>query len=306
MPVVLAKKQIGRVRPGEKVKVGSNVVRAVLALGMAERIAPVVHAAPVPAAPKLPRQERRAYNRKDVPASPQAGVMSLHFLFRSEDHNIKAMGDEKAAQQAAALAGINELSFARVPGGRSGKMRNIVRAKKALIIVARDQGYSMPTIAKAVNNDHSTISHHLSTARSQLQTDVLMQQYVDKLRTVIDADYAERQRIVLEVSAAARQMRDEALRVAAAEYERQQQREAELELMGLPKMLRSADYLDAGMPRSWWERNNDRFAEAMRRALASIDVEGGERAGMDVPDLLHLFEKTRGEQLDDDKLLLAA
>jgi tripartite ATP-independent transporter DctP family solute receptor len=27
--------------------------------------------------------------------SPQAGVMSLHFLFRSEDHNIKALGDEK-------------------------------------------------------------------------------------------------------------------------------------------------------------------------------------------------------------------
>jgi tripartite ATP-independent transporter DctP family solute receptor len=27
--------------------------------------------------------------------SPQAGVMSLHFLFRSEDHNIKALGDQK-------------------------------------------------------------------------------------------------------------------------------------------------------------------------------------------------------------------
>jgi tripartite ATP-independent transporter DctP family solute receptor len=27
--------------------------------------------------------------------SPQAGVMSLHFLFRSEDHNIKSLGDEK-------------------------------------------------------------------------------------------------------------------------------------------------------------------------------------------------------------------
>src|SRR5471032_2136717 len=27
--------------------------------------------------------------------SPQAGVMSLHFLFRSEEHNIKAMGDPK-------------------------------------------------------------------------------------------------------------------------------------------------------------------------------------------------------------------
>ena len=27
--------------------------------------------------------------------SPQAGVMSLHFLFRSDDHNIKALGDQK-------------------------------------------------------------------------------------------------------------------------------------------------------------------------------------------------------------------
>src|SRR5882672_2278769 len=27
--------------------------------------------------------------------APQAGVMSLHFLFRSEEHNIKALGDEK-------------------------------------------------------------------------------------------------------------------------------------------------------------------------------------------------------------------
>ncbi len=37
-----------------------------------------------------------------------------------------------------------------------------------------------------------------------------------------------------------------------------------------------------------------------------LDVEGEQRAGMDVPDLLRMFEKTRGEQLDDDKLLLAA
>src|SRR3954468_3409824 len=27
--------------------------------------------------------------------SPQAGAMSLHFLFRSEEHNIKALADEK-------------------------------------------------------------------------------------------------------------------------------------------------------------------------------------------------------------------
>jgi len=36
-----------------------------------------------------------------------------------------------------------------------------------------------------------------------------------------------------------------------------------------------------------------------------LDVAGKERTGMDVPDLLEMFEKTRGEKLDDDKLLLA-
>src|SRR5262249_21209568 len=30
-----------------------------------------------------------------APISPQAGVMSLHFLFRSEDHNIKSLADPK-------------------------------------------------------------------------------------------------------------------------------------------------------------------------------------------------------------------
>lgn len=36
-----------------------------------------------------------------------------------------------------------------------------------------------------------------------------------------------------------------------------------------------------------------------------LDVSGEERRNMGVEDLLHLFEKTRGEALDDDKLLLA-
>ena len=36
-----------------------------------------------------------------------------------------------------------------------------------------------------------------------------------------------------------------------------------------------------------------------------LDVSGPERKGMSVEDLLHMFEKTRGEKLDDDKLLLA-
>jgi putative ABC transport system ATP-binding protein len=37
-----------------------------------------------------------------------------------------------------------------------------------------------------------------------------------------------------------------------------------------------------------------------------LDVSGPERRGMGVEDLLHMFEKTRGEVLADDKLLLAA
>ncbi len=36
-----------------------------------------------------------------------------------------------------------------------------------------------------------------------------------------------------------------------------------------------------------------------------LDVAGPERSGLDVPDLLRMFEQTRGEKLDDDKLLLA-
>ena len=35
-----------------------------------------------------------------------------------------------------------------------------------------------------------------------------------------------------------------------------------------------------------------------------LDVAGDERRGLDVPDLLHMFEQTRHEQLDDDALLL--
>ncbi len=35
-----------------------------------------------------------------------------------------------------------------------------------------------------------------------------------------------------------------------------------------------------------------------------LDVHGEERAALDVPHLLQLFEKTRGEVIDDDKLLL--
>jgi len=36
-----------------------------------------------------------------------------------------------------------------------------------------------------------------------------------------------------------------------------------------------------------------------------VDIAGPQRAGMQVADLLRLFETTRGETLDDDKLLLA-
>jgi putative ABC transport system ATP-binding protein len=35
-----------------------------------------------------------------------------------------------------------------------------------------------------------------------------------------------------------------------------------------------------------------------------LDVSGDTRSRMDVPDLLAMFEQTRGEKLDDDALLL--
>ena len=35
-----------------------------------------------------------------------------------------------------------------------------------------------------------------------------------------------------------------------------------------------------------------------------LDVSGDERARMDVPDLLRMFAKVRGEELADDALLL--
>lgn len=35
-----------------------------------------------------------------------------------------------------------------------------------------------------------------------------------------------------------------------------------------------------------------------------LDVQGSQRAGLDVPDLLQMFERVRGEQLADDALLL--
>ncbi|UOO82728.1 ABC transporter ATP-binding protein [Uruburuella testudinis] len=35
-----------------------------------------------------------------------------------------------------------------------------------------------------------------------------------------------------------------------------------------------------------------------------LDVSGDKRTGMDVPDLLHMFEQTRGEKVADDALLL--
>lgn len=42
----------------------------------------------------------------------------------------------------------------------------------------------------------------------------------------------------------------------------------------------------------------------LHQGKVMLDVAGEKRAKMDVPDLLHLFEKTRGEEIDDDALLL--
>ena len=42
----------------------------------------------------------------------------------------------------------------------------------------------------------------------------------------------------------------------------------------------------------------------MHEGRIVFDVDGEERAGLDVPDLLELFSRVRGEELDDDKMLL--
>lgn len=42
----------------------------------------------------------------------------------------------------------------------------------------------------------------------------------------------------------------------------------------------------------------------LHRGKVVLDVSGSRRAGMDVPDLLDLFEQTRGEKVSDDALLL--
>ncbi len=43
----------------------------------------------------------------------------------------------------------------------------------------------------------------------------------------------------------------------------------------------------------------------MHEGRIVLDVSGGERQAMDVPDLVHLFERVRGERLADDALLLS-
>jgi len=42
----------------------------------------------------------------------------------------------------------------------------------------------------------------------------------------------------------------------------------------------------------------------LHQGAVVLDVQGNERAGLDVPDLLHMFAKVRGEALADDALLL--
>ena len=43
----------------------------------------------------------------------------------------------------------------------------------------------------------------------------------------------------------------------------------------------------------------------LHEGRVAFDVANDDRSGLDVPDLLKLFSKVRGEQLDDDALLLA-
>src|SRR6184192_552753 len=56
--------------------------------------------------------------------SPQAGVMSLHYLFRSEDHLIKAMGDAKLSQACKAMIA-DSVQGARIIALSSLGLRNM-------------------------------------------------------------------------------------------------------------------------------------------------------------------------------------
>jgi len=42
----------------------------------------------------------------------------------------------------------------------------------------------------------------------------------------------------------------------------------------------------------------------LHEGQVAFDLDAEHRRGLDVPDLLKLFSKVRGEQLDDDSLLL--
>ena len=62
----------------------------------------------------------------------------------------------------------------------------------------------------------------------------------------------------------------------------------------------AADRCDA--PKDKWRPVEE--LKAGEQGQVVLDVSGEERARMDVPDLLAMFERTRGEKVSDDALLL--
>src|SRR6266566_5301164 len=61
--------------------------------------------------------------------SPQAGVMSLHFLFRSDEHNIKALGDPKVFEAIRAMIDDTVQGIHAIAIGTQG-VRNIYSKKE--------------------------------------------------------------------------------------------------------------------------------------------------------------------------------
>ena len=53
------------------------------------------------------------------------------------------------------------------------------------------------------------------------------------------------------------------------------------------------------------ERKSREEKAQEERERVVLDVAGTEREGLDVHHLLDMFEKVRGEKIDDDKLLLS-
>ena len=157
-----------------------------------------------------------------------------------------------------------EFESSRSDRTRQGRMREIARAKQVFCVLARRQGWSWGFIARGMGNiDHTTAIHHHKVGMKLMVTNAHFASLVEKA-----AAMAEKRSTIRESEeelhlARALEQREERDRRMAEKLEIAEEMQADEPRV---RKLAPRDYISAGMPRSWWERNNDRFAEAMRRA----------------------------------------